>query len=175
MDGITSRLGDKESRVKFYHDYRTASIKYLIFSMTIGQGSSTLTISREWPSNSEKQWTWANWKKCCKEPHQTVGKSVERTFTTSWPKKLSDLWAHMHFYNFLLAFLNTLRSNRLYSKYYVPFRKLTLDITFILFQKIFPTKVTKYLNTEILDSFWVMISLMSDMKGCVKYDRNRWF
>jgi hypothetical protein len=46
LDGITSKLGDKESRVMMKL-YRLGSIKYLIFSMMTKQVQSTLSTLGE--------------------------------------------------------------------------------------------------------------------------------
>jgi hypothetical protein len=54
LDGITSKLGDKESRVTLILS-RTASTKYSIYSMMIIVAKSTQTTSVELPRNLEKQ------------------------------------------------------------------------------------------------------------------------
>lgn len=54
LDGITSKLGDKESRVQMLL-YRTALIKSLISSTTITADISTLTTSEELQRNLAKQ------------------------------------------------------------------------------------------------------------------------
>lgn len=50
LDGITAKLGDKESRVDIML-FRMESIRYLNCSMMTGLGRSTSTISGEWPKN----------------------------------------------------------------------------------------------------------------------------
>jgi hypothetical protein len=50
LDGITSKLGDKESRVSF-HLFRMESIKYSIFLTMTRQEASTQIISEGWPRN----------------------------------------------------------------------------------------------------------------------------
>ena len=54
LDGITSKLGDKESRVHIF-SYRMELIKSLISSMTIIADISTLTTSEELQRNLAKQ------------------------------------------------------------------------------------------------------------------------
>jgi hypothetical protein len=54
LDGITSRLGDKESRVCVYL-CRTESTKFSISSMTTTLDPSTPTTSAESPRSSEKR------------------------------------------------------------------------------------------------------------------------
>jgi hypothetical protein len=53
LDGITSKLGDKDSRVPL-PSYRTAFIKSLTSSTTTTLAQSTPTTSEEWPRNSGK-------------------------------------------------------------------------------------------------------------------------
>ena len=53
LDGITSKLGDKESRVS-PSLCRTASIRSLTSSTTTTPAPSTPTTSAGWPRNSEK-------------------------------------------------------------------------------------------------------------------------
>lgn len=50
LDGITARLGDKETRVNYFL-FRTASIKSLISLMMTGLALSMSIISEEWPKN----------------------------------------------------------------------------------------------------------------------------
>lgn len=53
LDGITSKLGDKETRVSHFL-FRTASTRYLIYLTMIILDSLTQTTFAEWPKNSEK-------------------------------------------------------------------------------------------------------------------------
>ena len=53
LDGITSKLGDKESRVLFFLG-RTESIRSSTSSTTTTLGLSTPIISAGWPRNSER-------------------------------------------------------------------------------------------------------------------------
>jgi len=54
LDGITSRLGDKESRV-FLNSCRTESIKFLTYSTTTIPELLTQTTSEELPNSSVRQ------------------------------------------------------------------------------------------------------------------------
>lgn len=81
LDGITSKLGDKESRVP-YRLCRMASIKSSTCSTTITVESSTHPTSVELPRSWERPWTSRNWKRCYNVPLPMVVKSQERTSTT---------------------------------------------------------------------------------------------
>jgi len=89
LDAITSKLGDKESRVNFIL-YRLVSTESLICLMMIELDPSTWTTLEELPSNLVKLWMPLNLKKCFKELLLMDDKFQKRTFTTSWPKDQSD-------------------------------------------------------------------------------------
>ena len=90
LDGITSKLGDKESRV-FLDLCRMVLTKYSTCSTTTTLDPLTPTTSGESLRSSGKPWTFKNWKRCFKELPLTVEKYPEKTSITSWQRKPSDL------------------------------------------------------------------------------------
>lgn len=97
LDGITSKLGDKESRVHILW-CRTESTRFSISSMTTILAWSTPTTSKEWQRNLEKLWTYKSWRRCCKELHLMDAKSPEKISTISWQRSLFDGY-FSHFIN----------------------------------------------------------------------------
>ena len=90
LDGITSKLGDKESRV-YLNLCRTALTKFSTCSTTTTPDQSTPTTSEESLRNLDKPWTFKNSKKCSRELPPTAERFPEKTSITSWPRRPSDL------------------------------------------------------------------------------------
>ena len=66
------------------------SIRFLTYSTTTEQDSSTSTTFVELPRSWVRLWILLNWKKCYKELLLMVGKSHGKISTISWLKRHSD-------------------------------------------------------------------------------------
>ena len=107
LDGITSKLGDKESRVYLGLD-RTALIKYSTCSTTITAATSTPTTSGEWPSSWVRPWTCKSWRRCSRGQLPMAERSPVKISTTLWPRKPSDwsIFISRHIY-YHTSFIST--------------------------------------------------------------------
>ena len=90
LDGITSKLGDKESRVVALL-FRTVSTRSSTCSMTTIRDTSILTTSEGWRRSWERPWMFKNLRRCFRGLQPMVDRSAVRTSITSWPKRHSDL------------------------------------------------------------------------------------
>ena len=102
---IQTRWQRIKSKTFFY--FRMVSTKFSICSTTIEPDTSTSTTLRELPSNSVRQWIWANLKKCSKELLPTERRFQRKISTTSWPKRPSDfIWSLMHFLSIFFLYFS---------------------------------------------------------------------